>query len=296
MAPSLLATSDLHVSHKGNRPVVETIRPETDGDWLIVAGDVAERLDDVEWCLRLLADRFAKVLWVPGNHELWTTSKEPDAPRGVARYDALVELCRGLGVLTPEDPYPVWHTPEEDFVVAPLFLLYDYSFRPPELSMDEALAAARAAGVVCTDEFFLHPDPYPSRQDWCRDRVKLSHDRLAEIPEHLRTVLVSHFPLHRAPTTMLRYPEFSLWCGTELTADWHRRFRAAVAVSGHLHIPLTLNLDGIRFEEVSLGYPREWTKRGDGEPRPVRRILPADPLRGYHDHLLVEHGVHPNLS
>jgi hypothetical protein len=51
------------------------------------------------------------------------------------------------------------------------------------------------------------------------------------------------------------------WCGTARTADWHKRFNAAVVVYGHLHIPRTTYHDGVRFEEVSLGYPREWSKR-----------------------------------
>ena len=55
------------------------------------------------------------------------------------------------------------------------------------------------------------------------------------------------------------YPEFAQWCGTERTADWHLRFRAAAVVYGHLHIPRTTWHDGVRFEEVSLGYPREWS-------------------------------------
>jgi len=47
-------------------------------------------------------------VWTPGNHELWTRRKDPVSLRGEERYLALVELCRGLGILTPEDPYPVW--------------------------------------------------------------------------------------------------------------------------------------------------------------------------------------------
>jgi hypothetical protein len=51
------------------------------------------------------------------------------------------------------------------------------------------------------------------------------------------------------------------------------RFRAAVAVDGHLHIPRTTYHDGVRFEEVSVGYPREWQKR-PAQPT-LRQILPA---------------------
>ena len=37
---------------------------------------------------------------------------------------------------------------------------------------DESLAFAHGSGVVCTDEYFLHPDPYPTREDWCWARVE----------------------------------------------------------------------------------------------------------------------------
>jgi predicted phosphodiesterase len=275
----LLATSDLHVTHEGNGPIVDGIRPRHDGDWLIVAGDVAESTDAIGRTLAMFAERFAKVIWAPGNHELWTVRGDPHGLRGAARYDELVALCRGLGVVTPEDEYPIWETDDASYAVAPLFLLYDYSFRDPATSLDDAIEYAYSTGLVFTDEQLLHPDPFPSRQEWCAHRVELTERRLAAVPDHLRTVLISHFPLHRGPTTMLRHQHLAMWCGTERTADWHLRFRAAVAVYGHLHIPITLEYDGVRFEEVSLGYPREWRARKTQPPNPLREILPGDATR-----------------
>ncbi|GDY31909.1 metallophosphoesterase family protein [Gandjariella thermophila] len=271
----LLATSDLHVAHPDNRKIVEELRPETDEDWLLVAGDVAEKVADVEWALGLLAERFATVVWVPGNHELWTPKADPVTLRGEQRYRYLVATCRRLGVLTPEDPFRVWRGAGGPVVIAPLFVLYDYTFRPEGTrTKEEALARAYDAGVVCTDEFLLHPDPHPSRDAWCRARVKESERRLAELDGDLPAILVNHWPLVREPTRILRYPEFAQWCGTELTADWHRRYRCAAVVYGHLHIPRTTYHDGVRFEEVSVGYPREWRKRG--LPRgTLRQILPC---------------------
>ena len=284
---SLLATSDLHVTHGGNREVIESIHPYSPEDWLIVAGDVGDTIADVHWVLGLLRERFAKVIWAPGNHELWTSPRDPVQARGVERYERLIELARSLDVVTPEDPYPVWQGEQERFAIVPLFLLYDYSFRPRGLSLDQAMALAHQARVVATDEYLLHCDPYPTRQEWCHARIRTTLDRLEQLPTGMRTVLVSHWPLHRGPTTMLRYPLFAMWCGTQLTGDWHLRFRAAVAVYGHLHIPLTLTFDGVRFEEVSLGYPREWRKRSPEPPYPVRRILPADPERHTMNRLLM---------
>ncbi len=275
-AGQLLAISDLHIGYAENRALVENMRPVTDDDWLIVAGDIAETVADIRWVLELLAGRFRKVLWAPGNHELWTHPKDPVTLRGVARYDHLVALCRELGVVTPEDPYPVWEGAGGPVVVAPLFLLYDYSFLPAGCATkDEGLTYAHGTGIVCNDEFLLHPDPYPSREAWCRARVTETERRLTEIPDTLPTILINHYPLDRHPTEVLWYPEFAMWCGTTLTADWHRRFRVDTMVYGHLHIPRTTHHEGVRFEEVSVGYPREWQKRPE-PPGRLRRILPME--------------------
>lgn len=272
---TLFAVSDLHVRYAENRRIVEDIRPESDQDWLIVAGDVGELAADVEWALRTLSRRFAKVVWTPGNHELWTVPDDPVQLRGEQRYLHLVEVCRSLGVATPEDPYPLWRGRGGPVVVAPLFLLYDYTFRPGATrDKTEALRHADDAGVICSDEFLLHPDPYPSREAWCRARVRATEDRLAELPPDRATVLVNHWPLIREPTRVLWHQEFSLWCGTTATADWHRRFRARSVVYGHLHIPRTISRDGVPHREVSVGYPREWRRR-DGVPGRLVPVLPA---------------------
>jgi 3',5'-cyclic AMP phosphodiesterase CpdA len=275
----LLAVSDLHVRYPENRAVVEGLQSDSDGDWLIVAGDVAEQVDDVVWTLGLLRDRFARVLWVPGNHELWSRGKDVVQLRGEHRYRRLVELCRGLGVLTPEDPFPVWEGAGGPVTVAPLFLLYDYSFLPEgATSPEEGLAVARAAGVVCTDEYVLYPEPFPDRAAWCAARVAAARERLDTCDPALPTVLVNHWPLTRHPTRVLRHPEFALWCGTEATADWHVRYRAAAVVYGHLHIPRVTWQDGTRFVEASLGYPREWRARDERHGTVVSDLLPRQVL------------------
>lgn len=183
--------------------------------------------------------------------------------------------------MTPEDPYPVWEGEDgTSTLVVPLFLGYDYTWRPAGThTKEQALAFAHETGVVCTDEFLLHPDPYPGRDDWCRARVALTARRLDAEREGRPTVLVNHYPLVREPTRVLHYPEFAQWCGTELTADWHLRYEAAAMVYGHLHIPRTTWHDGVRFEEVSVGYPREWRRRTT-PPGNLRSILPAPAKQG----------------
>ncbi|QNG19159.1 metallophosphoesterase [Rhodococcus triatomae] len=274
MSAKLLAVSDIHVGHRGNRPVTEDIHPDSPDDWLILAGDVSEKTDDIRWALELMSGRFEKVIWVPGNHELWTTAKDPVQMHGVARYEYLVAMCRELGVLTPEDPYPVWRGDDGPVTLVPMFLLYDYTFLPEGArTKAEGLAIAREKNVVATDEFLLSSEPYATRDAWCQARLDYTRSRLDALEPGTRTVLINHFPLVREPTQVLWYPEFALWCGTEQTADWHTRYDAVCSVYGHLHIPRTTYYDGVRFEEVSLGYPREWSRRGLPD-RLLRQILP----------------------
>lgn len=274
MNGTLFAVSDLHVSHPENRRIADSLRPTSPDYWLIVAGDVSEIFGEVVAVLRALRGRFAKVIWAPGKHELWTHPRDPVQLRGDHRYRALVAACRELGVLTPEDEFAVWRGEGGPLLVAPLFVLYDYSFRAPGTRTSaESLQYAHRTGVVCSDEMLLHPDPYSSREAWCRARLVETERRLRATDPGLRTVLVSHWPLTRHPLGVLRYPEFAQWCGTEQTADWPVRFRTDVAVYGHLHIPRTTHQDGVRFEEVSLGYPREWRARRGDRPQPMRAVL-----------------------
>jgi 3',5'-cyclic AMP phosphodiesterase CpdA len=252
----LYALSDLHLGYEINRRALSEITSQP-GDWLILAGDVGETTAHLELAFNILKPRFARLVWVPGNHELWTLPNE--TARGRFKYEQLVSLCRSHGVLTPEDPYPILTIGERQVRVAPLFLLYDYSFRPPGVPRERALEWAGEAGVSCADEVLLHPDPYAGIDEWCHARCQSTELRLKACRNDLPTVLINHFPLREDLARLPRIPRFSLWCGTRRTEDWHLRFNATVVVSGHLHIRSTSRRDGVRFEEVSLGYPHQWT-------------------------------------
>ena len=270
----LYAISDLHLGNAANRTALSGMSPHLD-DWLILAGDVGETEAHIEYALDVLQPRFRQLIWVPGNHELWTVSAEQ--LRGEEKYLALVEFCRRRGVLTPEDPYVVWPGEGPAHLIAPLFLLYDYTFGPDHVAPEGAVAWAKEEGIVCADETFLHPHPYPSRAAWCHARCRQTERRLESAGVehgHLPSVLINHFPLKRVLARLPAIPRFQVWCGTRRTEDWHKRFRARAIVSGHLHIRQSAVIDGVRFEEVSLGYPRQW--RADRSiDSYLRQILPA---------------------
>ncbi len=267
----LLALSDLHVGFEENREALETLGAHPD-DGLILGGDLGETIEHLEIVLEIATERFARVLWVSGNHELWTHPH--DGLRGVAKYKALVQLCRDFDVITPEDPFVVWEGEGGPCALALLFLLYDYSFRPDDVAAEDALDWAAAAGIMCADERYLHPEPHASRQAWCSERCDAAEARLSAAAAQHPLVIINHFSLREELVRLWRIPRFSLWCGTKRTEDWHRRFRAKVVVYGHLHMRATDWIDGVRFEEVSLGYPKHWRVE-DGMDAYLREILPG---------------------
>lgn len=321
----LYAISDLHISHKLNHDALHLLTPHPD-DSLILAGDIGEKLEHLHTAFALTTRLFKQVFWVPGNHELYTLPKSTssstsststsstststvasdDDPRGERKYQACLAVANDYGVLTPEDEYITWHSDDAAdlrALICPLFTLYDYSFRPPEAGATtaSALAWALEAGIQATDETLLHPDPYPSREDWCHALTARTEDKLAAALERkhpdTKVVLVNHWPLRRDLVCIPAVPRFSLWCGTTRTEDWHERFAADVVVTGHLHVRRTDWRGRTRFEEVSLGYPRQWEgarERGKGVDEMLREILPgveADGSEGTTEPLRVGEGT-----
>jgi predicted phosphodiesterase len=266
----LLAIADLHLAIPDNREALRAL-PVCPEDWLIVAGDMCEDSTLFAEALAWLSRCFARVIWVPGNHELWLVDSETAARDSVQKYANLVDTARRLGVVTPEDAFPVW-PPGGEFIV-PLCTLYDYSFRPAEVARPDVIRWAAELSNVAADEELINPAPLGGMAEWCEIRCAETEARLAsELPDGARTVLANHYPLREDLIRIPRIPRFTPWCGTRRTTEWHSRYRAVVAVSGHLHVRRTDWRDGTRFEEVSLGYPGQWS-RAKGIGGYLREIL-----------------------
>ncbi|CAI6334858.1 unnamed protein product [Periconia digitata] len=257
----LWAISDIHLSYKTNREAWEKLLPKQN-DGLILCGDMGESTEHLRAAFTTATACFRQVFWCPGNHELYTMpSQKEQGARGEDKYQECVRVAREFGVLTPEDDYVLWEGEGGPCLIAPIFVLYDYSFRPSHVRLEDALDWAREENIEATDEHLLHPDPHESRIAWCHARLRHTHDKLAAAnaayPD-TKLVIFGHWPLREDLVKLPLVPRFSLWCGTKETEDWHQKFNAKVVVSGHLHIRRTDWRNGTRFEEVSLGYPRQW--------------------------------------
>lgn len=223
-------------------------------------GDLGETLDLLHYALQSVRNKFAKIIWIPGNHELWSGGQEKNL-QGEDKYLSLVASCREYGVLTPEDPYFSWQDGDITRTIAPLFLLYDYSFRPANIALIDAIPWAMEHNLLCADEHFLKHNPFDSKEAWCHHRCALAHKRLKAIPKEHQVILVNHFPLRYDQVIIPRIPRFSIWCGTNKTENWHKEFNVSHVVYGHLHFRQSYQFEDVQFDEVSLGNPNQWSRR-----------------------------------
>ncbi len=269
----LYALADLHLRYEVTRRALEALRPHP-YDWLILAGDVGETEEHLRFALGGPHPPLRPpVLGAGQPRPVDDPLRRRATCGGTPSTGGWCQICRDYGVLTPEDPYVTWPGRGPRCILAPLFLLYDYTFRPDEIPVDQAIAWAAEENLLCSDEVLLHPDPYPTRPAWCDARVRETEPRLEEAAKRAPLVLINHFPLRQDLAVLPRIPRFSIWCGTRQTEDWHIRFRAEAVIYGHLHIRGTYRRDGVRFEEVSLGYPQNWDPNRGVEPY-LRQILP----------------------
>ena len=64
--------SDLHVDYPENYNWVKSLsREDFRDDVLVLAGDISDRVPFFKKTLSLLAGKFRKVAFIPGNHDIW---------------------------------------------------------------------------------------------------------------------------------------------------------------------------------------------------------------------------------
>lgn len=118
----IFVVSDLHTDYPENMDWVRNLSGKRyKNDALLVAGDVAETLNNFVLTMSFLKDRFRHVFYVPGNHDLWCRREKHSYLDSLEKLEKLLEECQKLGVHT--DPLVL-----DDLGVIPLFSWYHESF------------------------------------------------------------------------------------------------------------------------------------------------------------------------
>lgn len=239
----VFALSDVHVDYDENARWVSGLSTsDYRDDLLVLAGDLTDRLSLLETSLRAFAARFRRVLFLPGNHELWVVRDGRDGD-SFAKFETVRRVAAQCGVETGP-------LREGAIAIRPLQGWYDGSFGTPSATLrtmwtdyracrwpdgfDDARIAARFDALNDADEDFAADAPV---------RISCSHflpraDLLPGfVPDSVRMLL----PVLGASRIDARL----------------RRWGASLHVYGHSHLNRDVRLDGVRYVNSAFGYPGE---------------------------------------
>jgi predicted phosphodiesterase len=238
---NVFAVSDVHVDYDENRRWLESLSKEDyRHDLLILAGDVADDCRLIAFAFRILVTRFRKVLFVPGNHDLWVSPGQP-CTTSFEKFAEISAIASSEGVsIEPHD--------EAEVSIVPLYAWYDFSFARPTADLQARWRDFRECrwpdGVspsAVTDYFLGLNEPALHR---CRKTlISFSHfvPRIEVMPPNVP-------PKHRA-----LYPVL----GSIRLGEQVRRLESVIHVYGHSHVNREVVLEGTTYINNAYGYPGE---------------------------------------
>lgn len=243
----VFAVSDIHVDYALNLKWVQGLsRSDHRDDVLILAGDVSHRPALLGNALESLATCFRRVLFVPGNHDLWVLG-EPAGTTSLQKFAQVLRCVNDHGAsMAPQRIGPV------QFV--PLLGWYDYSFGGPGDALREMWMDYRA----CSWPPGWEPAEVARHFDGLNDEMNPAPR--AREPGVTRVISFSHF-LPRIdlipPYVPRRHRELDPVLGSVRLEDRLRGLRPDIHVYGHSHINRSVSLGGVRYVNNALGYPQE---------------------------------------
>jgi len=246
----VFALSDVHADFEPNARWLRNLSlHDYQSDILILAGDVTDSLPLLEWCLGLVARRFHKVLFVPGNHELWTLRDQPRTG-SLEKFERIRGLVHGAGA-----SMETFTTSR--LAIVPLLAWYDYSFGTPSPELAEAWMDFHAC---------RWPPECDVREITARF-LKLNEGTLARPPlapspgtQEQLVISFSHF-LPRAELVPKRTSALKLdlspVLGTDLLDCQVRQVKSTIHVYGHSHVNRRVDIDAVTYVNNAFGYPNE---------------------------------------
>lgn len=237
----VFAISDLHVDYEPNAQWVQQLSlSDYRNDVLIVAGDVSDRADRLHACLETLARRFWRVLFIPGNHDLWVRRDAPGLD-SFGKFEHIKALAASAGA-----SMNVFH--HHELSIVPLLGWYDDSFGVPgeelRLGWVDYRACRWPAGFESRDTAaaFMAMNRY-ERQSASEVIVSYSHflPRIDVMPDRI--------PMDKR----FLYPVL----GSAALGEQVKALKSAVHVYGHSHVNRRVELDGTLFVNNAFAYPHE---------------------------------------
>jgi len=236
----LFAISDIHVDYDVNEKWVTGLSlADHQQDVLIVAGDVSDSRLLLERTLAALARRFRKVLFVPGNHDLWVLRDGPEK-NSMQKFDEVGAVVEASGASM--QPFR-----ERGVSIIPLLGWYDYTFGEPSEELRSVWMDYRAC---------RWPRGFAER-DVAAYFEALNDKHLP--PAADKVVTYSHFlpridvMPHFASAGRVLYPVL----GSRHIDRQLRKLGSTLHVYGHSHVNRRVTIDGVTYVNNAFGYPSE---------------------------------------
>lgn len=240
-AMRVFAVSDIHIDYDENaRWIANLSTAEYQDDVLILAGDVTDELQLLEWCLTALAKRFKKVLFVPGNHDLWVI-REGNEKNSLQKFDDVCAVVESSGA-------SMQAFREHGISIIPLLAWYDYSFGEPSLELKSVwmdYRACRWPSGFMEKDIAAHFGAFNNKQSSrVGDNViTYSHflPRIDLMPGFIPNVHKFLYPI----------------LGSAQIECQLRRLNPNIHVYGHSHVNRHVRIDGVSYVNNAFGYPSE---------------------------------------
>lgn len=236
----VFAISDLHTDFKENWEYLKEITvPDYSDDLLIVAGDIADKLDVMEKTLRHLKRFFRYVSYTPGNHELWVRGEEKDSAEKLQK---ILSLCREIGVQTEPAKYNgVW--------IVPLLSWYETKDIKSFIEQDEYLP-------FWTD---FHLCKWNEKIECVgRHLTEMNESKIEKI--NGKVISFSHFlPLEELlpDLSKIKFKGLGKVSICPYLLEQIKTVNSTTHIFGHTHINCDVVIDNIRYIQNALKYPRE---------------------------------------
>jgi Icc-related predicted phosphoesterase len=237
----VFAISDLHVDYAANAKWVAGLSTsQYRDDIAIVAGDVSDSLQRLEWALKAMAARFKKVLYVPGNHELWVI-RDNQSKTSLAKFEQVCAVAEQAGVSMRRFSH-------NGLSIVPLLGWYDYSFGQPSKELNDSWMDYHAC---------RWPSHFAARD------VAAYFEELNDMTETVgneHVITFSHF-LPRIDVMPESIPEKKRFLYPVLGAtrldEQVRKLKPKMHVYGHSHVNRRVQIDGVTYVNNAFGYPHE---------------------------------------
>ena len=237
----IFALSDIHVDFEANARSISSLSAQDyREDFLILAGDVSHSLQLLAKNLELLANRFRKVFYVPGNHDLWVI-RDSDGKTSFDKFNEIAAVMENCGVSGAP-----FH--DDTISIVPLLGWYDYSFGEPSNEL-----------TTTWGDFLFCKWPDHLGMEEIASRFAAMNEPLIRPPNNL-VISFSHFvpridvmPDFISEGNRIVYPVL----GSILLERQIRQIRSDIHVYGHTHVNRRVDIDGTAYINNAFGYPSE---------------------------------------